>query len=141
MTISASLKKKAPPILFGKNHAPADSFISTNEGMNEGRDICFRSQRRPTRQGAIDAAAAVEKTDQAPARTATAKPDARRTIAQTWRGQERGGQGLCAAGHLHADEGSAGHIRNIPLRTRPEEIAAGPAARRRLFAALQYQER
>src|SRR5580658_3748410 len=32
-----------------------------------GRDIRFRSQRRPTRQGAIDAAAAVEKTDQAPA--------------------------------------------------------------------------
>jgi len=30
------LEKKAPPILFGKNHAPADSFISTNEGMNEG---------------------------------------------------------------------------------------------------------
>src|SRR5712671_279888 len=85
----------------------------------------FRSQRRPTRQGAIDAAAAVEKTDQAPARTATAKPDARRTIAQTRRGQERGGQGLCAAGHLHAHEGSAGHIRNVPLRTRPEEIAAG----------------
>src|SRR5271154_1581210 len=54
-----------------------------------GRDICFRSQRRPTRQGAIDAAAAVEKTDQAPARTAKAKPDARRTIAQTRRGQER----------------------------------------------------
>jgi hypothetical protein len=35
MTISVSLKKKAPPILFGKNHAPADSFISKNEGMNE----------------------------------------------------------------------------------------------------------
>ena len=45
-----------------------------------GRDICFRSQRGPTRQGAIDAAASVEKTDQAPARTAAAKPDARRTI-------------------------------------------------------------
>src|SRR5271163_728988 len=62
----------------------------------------------------------LKKTDQAPARTAKAKPDARRTIAQTRRGQERGGQGLCAAGHLHADEGSAGHIRNIPLRTRSE---------------------
>src|ERR1035438_10495688 len=82
----------------------------------------------------------LKKTDQAPARTAAAKPDARRTIAQTRRGQERGGQGLCAADRPHADERSAGHIRNIPLRTGPEQIAAGPAARRRLFAALQYQE-
>jgi hypothetical protein len=78
-----------------------------------GRDICSRSQPRPTRQGAIDAAAAVEKTDQTPTRTATTKPDAGRTFAQTRRGQERGGQGLCAAGHPHADEGSAGHIRNF----------------------------
>jgi hypothetical protein len=45
------------------------------------------------------------------------------------------GQGLCAAaGHPHADEGSAGHIRNIPLRTGPEEIAEGPATRRQLVA-------
>jgi hypothetical protein len=29
------LEKKAPPILFGTNHAPADSFISKNEGMNQ----------------------------------------------------------------------------------------------------------
>ena len=55
--------------------------------------------------------------------------------------RKEAGKGLCAAGHPHADEGSAGHIRNIPLRSGPKEIAAGPAARRRLFAALQYQER
>jgi hypothetical protein len=35
MTIRASFKKKAPPILFGKNSRPADSFISENEGMNQ----------------------------------------------------------------------------------------------------------
>jgi len=29
------LQKKAPPILFGKNSRPADSFISENEGMNQ----------------------------------------------------------------------------------------------------------
>jgi hypothetical protein len=29
------LEKKAPPILFGKIHAPTDSFISKNEGMNQ----------------------------------------------------------------------------------------------------------
>ena len=106
-----------------------------------GRDICSRSQPRPPRQGAIDAWAPVEKTDPASARTATTRSDARRTIAQTRRGQEGGGEGLCAAGHPHADEGSAGHIRNIPLRAGPEEITAGAAARRQLFAALQYQER
>src|SRR5208283_5430470 len=106
-----------------------------------GRDLCPRSQSRPARQGAIDASAPVEKTDQASARTATTRPDARRTIAQTRRGQEGGREGLYAAGHPHAGEGSAGHIRNIPLRAGPEEITAGAAARRQLFAALQYQER
>jgi hypothetical protein len=30
------LQKRAPPILSGKIHAPADSFISKNEGMNQG---------------------------------------------------------------------------------------------------------
>jgi hypothetical protein len=29
------LQKRAPPILSGKIHALADSFISKNEGMNE----------------------------------------------------------------------------------------------------------
>src|ERR1700730_4898326 len=71
-----------------------------------GRDICSRSQPRPARQGAIDASAPVEKTDQASARTATTRSNARRTIAQT--GREAGGEGLYAAGHPHADEGSAG---------------------------------
>jgi len=33
------------------------------------------------------------------------------------------------------DEGSAGHIGNIPLRAEQEEITAGAAARRQLFAA------
>jgi len=33
----------------------------------------------------------------------------------------------------HADEGSAGHIRNIPLHAGPEEITAGAAARRQLL--------
>src|ERR1019366_4178830 len=53
-----------------------------------GRDICSRSQPRPARQGAIDASAPVEKTDQASARTATTRPDARRTMAllqRCWR--------------------------------------------------------
>src|SRR5208337_220827 len=58
-----------------------------------GRDICSRSQPRPPRQGAIDAPAPVEKTDPAVARTATTRSDARRTIAQTRRGQEGGGEG------------------------------------------------
>src|ERR1700683_760168 len=31
-----SFKKKAPPILFERNSRRADSFISKNEGMNEG---------------------------------------------------------------------------------------------------------
>ena len=29
------LEKKAPSILSGKIHAPADSFLSKNEGMNQ----------------------------------------------------------------------------------------------------------
>src|SRR5208337_3025273 len=77
-----------------------------------GRDLCPRSQSRPARQGAIDASAPAEKTDQAVARTATARPDARRPIAQTRRSQEGSGKGLRAAGHSHAYKGSAGHIRN-----------------------------
>jgi Transposase DDE domain len=106
-----------------------------------GRDLCPRSQSRPARQGAIDAPVPAEKTDQASARTATARPDARRPIAQTRRGQEGSGKGLRAAGHSHAHKGSAGHIRNVSFRARPQEIAAGTAARRQLFAALQSQER
>ena len=35
------LQKKAPPILFGKNSRPADSFISENEGMNQNKDSSF----------------------------------------------------------------------------------------------------
>jgi hypothetical protein len=38
MTISASLKKKHPRFFSERIHAPADSFISKNEGMNQGRD-------------------------------------------------------------------------------------------------------
>jgi hypothetical protein len=35
MTISASLKKSTPRFFSERIHAPADSFISKNEGMNE----------------------------------------------------------------------------------------------------------
>src|ERR1700733_11576342 len=35
MTISASFKKKHPRFFSERIHAPADSFISNNEGMNE----------------------------------------------------------------------------------------------------------
>ena len=38
------LQKKAPPILFGKNSRPADSFISENEGMNDVQDPRARVQ-------------------------------------------------------------------------------------------------
>jgi hypothetical protein len=33
------LEKKHPSILSGKIHAPADSFLSKNEGMNEAQRI------------------------------------------------------------------------------------------------------
>jgi hypothetical protein len=46
MTISASFKKKAPPILFGKNPRPADSFISENEGMNQTLASIFKREFR-----------------------------------------------------------------------------------------------
>jgi hypothetical protein len=36
MTISASFKKKRSRFFSERIHAPADSFISKNEGMNEG---------------------------------------------------------------------------------------------------------
>ena len=42
------LQKKAPPILFGKNSRPADSFISENEGMNQGLMSNFRQFDRAT---------------------------------------------------------------------------------------------
>jgi hypothetical protein len=35
MTTSPSLKKKHPRFFSERIHAPADSFISENEGMNE----------------------------------------------------------------------------------------------------------
>ena len=37
-----SFKKKAPPILFERNSRRADSFISKNEGMNEGHPVNAR---------------------------------------------------------------------------------------------------
>src|SRR5262249_17992798 len=43
MTISASLKKKHPRFFSERIHAPADSFLSKNEGMNQApRLIGFR---------------------------------------------------------------------------------------------------
>jgi hypothetical protein len=48
MTISASSKKEHPRFFSERIHAPADSFISRNEGMNELLDrICRLLQQFP----------------------------------------------------------------------------------------------
>src|SRR5271156_3076907 len=40
------LQKKAPRFFSGRIHAPADSFISKNEGMNEPSNTISRRQLR-----------------------------------------------------------------------------------------------
>src|SRR5271169_998249 len=104
-------------------------------------DLCPGPQRKPAGKGTGDAAASAAQTDQASARTATTRPDARRTAAQARRGQERGRQGLWAAGDPHADEGPAGHAANFPFHAGSQEIARRAPPRGRLSAALQHQRR
>jgi hypothetical protein len=47
MTTSPSLKKKHPRFFSERIHAPADSFISENEGMNESSSNSTGWSRRP----------------------------------------------------------------------------------------------
>jgi hypothetical protein len=48
MTISASFKKNTPRFFSERIHAPADSFISKNEGMNQGllHNLCRTGNAR-----------------------------------------------------------------------------------------------
>jgi hypothetical protein len=99
----------------------------------------FRSQPRPTRQGAIDAAAAVEKTDQAPARLQRQNLTRDELLLKLGAARKEAGKAYALL------------VIHMPTKDQPvtsehstspwtEQIAAGPAAQRRLFAALRYQE-
>jgi hypothetical protein len=46
MAIKRKLQKKHSRFFSERIHAPADSFISKNEGMNEGADGCSRAGGR-----------------------------------------------------------------------------------------------